>query len=291
MSIELTRRGFVAGMGAAVAATGVAGLNGAALKPRYGLQLYSIHKIFWKEPARILAALRAGGYDGVEFYDYNGLSAKALKKLCDDAGLKAMGTHLNGDVDLVGDKLKKTLDFAAEAGFESVVTPHAKRNTADEYKKFGQAMGAAAEAADAYGIKVGIHSTYHHFTARYGEETAWDMIYKEASPKLYQQIDTANTFHVGYDVVALLKKYPNRHFSIHAKENVPTKDGVLGVPPTDGGKCVPWKDLIAYMQTEPGLNWWIVEAEGRPDSLDPALACLKQLKAWTGQPPALRTGM
>ena len=166
MSIELTRRGFIAGIGAAVAATGVAGLNGAASKPRYGLQLYSIHKIFWKEPARILAALRAGGYDGVEFYDYNGLSAKALKKLCDDAGLKAMGTHLNGDVDLVGDKLKKTLDFAAEAGFESVVTPHAKRNTAGEYKKFGQAMGAAAEAADAYGIKVGIHSTYHHFTTR-----------------------------------------------------------------------------------------------------------------------------
>ena len=281
MSIELTRRGFLAGMGAAVAATGVAGLNEAASKPRYGLQLYSIHKIFWKEPARILAALRAGGYDGVEFYNYNGLSAKALKKLCDDAGLKAMGTHLNGDVDLVGDKLKKTLDFAAEAGFESVVTPHAKRNTADEYRKFGQAMGAAAEAADAYGIKVGIHSTYHHFTTRYGEETAWDMIYKEASPKLYQQIDTANTFHVGYDVVALLKRYPERHFSIHAKENVPTKDGVLGVPPTDGGTCVPWKELIAYMKTERGLNWWIVEAEGRPDSLDPALACLKQLKAWT----------
>ena len=51
--------------------------------------------------------------------------------------------------------------------------------------------------------------------------------------------------------------------------------------PTDGGKCVPWKDLIAYMQTESGLRWWIVEAEGRPESLDPALACLKQLKAWT----------
>ena len=32
MSIELTRRGFVAGMGAAVAATGVAGLNGAAAR-------------------------------------------------------------------------------------------------------------------------------------------------------------------------------------------------------------------------------------------------------------------
>ena len=278
--MTIDRRGFLAGMGAAVAAAGFAGTGAGRSKPRYGLQLYSIHKIFWKEPERILAAWRADGYDGVEFYNYNGLTAKAIRKLCDDAGINAMGTHLNGDIDLVGDKLKQTLDFAAEAGFESVVTPHAKRNTADEYKKFGHDMGLAAEAADAYGIKVGIHSIYHHFTTRYGDETAWDMIYKEASTKLYQQIDTANTFHVGYDVVALLKKYPNRHFSIHAKENVPTKDGVLGVPPTDGGKCVPWKELIAYMKTERGLSWWIVEAEGRPDSLDPARACLKQLKAW-----------
>jgi len=232
------------------------------------------------DPQDLLAALKAGGYDGVEFYNYNGLTAKALRKMCDDAGVKAMGTHLNGDVDLVDDALKRTLDFAAEAGFESLVTPHAKRDSADEYRRFGQAMGRAAEAADAYGIRVGIHSTYHHFTTTYGGETAWDMIYKEASPKLYQQIDTGNTFNTGYDVVGLLKKYPNRHFSIHAKENVPTVDGAFGVPPTDGGKCVPWQELIAYMKTETSLKWWIVEAEGRPDSVEPALTCLKTLKGW-----------
>ena len=278
------RRNFLKGLcsTAALAAAGCTCPCKAGAKPRYGLQLYSIHKIFWKEPERILAALKAGGYDGVEFYNYNGQSAKALRKMCADAGLAALGTHLNGDVDLVGDGLKKTLDFAAEAGFESLVTPHAKRNTADEYRKFGHTMGLAAEAAAAYGIKVGIHSTYHHFTTKYGDETAWDMIYKEASPLLYQQVDTANTFHTGYDVVGLLKKYPNSHFSIHAKENVPTVDGVLGVPPTDGGKCVPWPELIAYMKTEPALRWWIVEAEGRPDSLDPALKCVDILKRWVG---------
>jgi sugar phosphate isomerase/epimerase len=107
------------------------------------------------------------------------------------------------------------------------------------------------------------------------------MIYKEASPKLYQQIDTANTFHTGYDVVGLLKKYPNRHFSLHAKENVPTVDGVLGVPPKDGGKCVPWTELIAHMKTENFHRWWIVEAEGKPDSLDPSLKCIKLLRDWT----------
>ena len=281
--MAITRNEFLrlAGSAAAIAAAGCSCPCRQARKRLYGLQLYSIHKIFWKEPERILAALKAGGYDGVEFYNYNGLSGKALKKMCDDAGLIAMGTHLNGDVDLVGDALKKTLDFAAEAGFESLVTPHAKRDTADEYRKFGHAMGLAAEAAEKYGIKVGIHSTYHHFTTVYGGETAWDMIYKEASPKLYQQIDTANTFHTGYDVVGLLKKYRDRHFSIHMKENVPTIDGVFGVPPTDGGKCVPWKELIAHMKSEMFHRWWIVEAEGKPDSLDPSLKCIKLLRDWT----------
>jgi sugar phosphate isomerase/epimerase len=170
------------------------------------------------------------------------------------------------------------LDFCAEAGIESITTPHAKRDSEDAYRKFGHDIGLAAEAAAKYGIKVGIHTTYHHFTTRYNGVSAWDVIYSEASPLLQQQIDTGNTFHTGEDLVALLKKYRNRHHSIHAKENVPTIDGVLGVPPKDGGKCVPWNEVFAYMKTETEQKWWIVEAEGRPDSLDPAIKCIKFLE-------------
>lgn len=247
-------------------------------RPRYALQLFSIHKIFWKDPVRYLAALKAGGYDGVEFAGYNGKSAVELRRLLADAGLAAAGTHVNGDVALVGDELRRTLDFCAEAGIESITTPHAKRDSEDAYRKFGHDMGLAAEAAAKYGIKVGIHTTYHHFTTRYNGVSAWDVIYSDASQLLQQQIDTGNTFNTGEDLVALLRKYPNRHHSIHAKENVPTVDGVLGVPPTDGGKCVPWDDVFAYMKTEHAQKWWIVEAEGRPDSLEPAIKCVKFLK-------------
>ena len=279
----VTRGEFLGLMGASAAmmAGGCTCPCKCGAKPRYALQLYSIYKIFWKTPEKTLAALKAGGYDGVEFYNYGGKTSKELRGMCEAAGLKAMGTHLNGDVALVGDALKKTLDFAAEAGFESLVTPHAKRDSKEGYIKFGHDMGLAAEAAAAYGIKVGIHSTYHHFTTKYGEETAWDAIYSEASDKLYQQIDTGNTFHTGYDVVGLLKKYAGRHFSIHAKENVPTVDGVLGVPPTDGGKCVPWNELVQVMKADSSLGWWVVEAEGKPDSLDPAFKCLDVLRKWT----------
>ena len=279
-----TRSEFIRSIASAAACTAVGGCRclcaDAAQSPALALQLYSIHRIFWNAPEENLAALKACRYDGVEFAGYGGRTAAQIRKLLADAGMKAAGTHVNGDVALVGDELKRTLDFCAEAGIESVTTPHAKRDSAEAYRAFGRDMGKAAEAAAKYGIAVGIHTTYHHFTTRYGNETAWDMIYKDASPLLQQQVDTANTFHTGEDVVALLRKYRNRHHSIHAKENVPTYDGVFGVQPKDGGKCVPWSDVISYMKTESSLRWWIVEAEGRPDSLYPAVRCCRLLKGW-----------
>ena len=276
-----TRRSFLQGMGfsAAALAAGCRCPFGQGAVP-IALQLYSIHKIFWDAPERILAELKAGGYDGVEFAGYGGRAAKEIAKLLKDAGLRGAGTHVNGNVDLVGDGLKRTLDFCAEAGLESVVTPHAQRNSAAEYVRFGHDMGLAAEAAASYGIKVGIHTTYHHFKTKYDGVQAWDLMFQDASPLLQQQVDTSNTFNTGTDVVALLRKYPERHHSIHAKENVPTVDGTFGVPPTDGGACVPWADVIAYMKTERTQKWWIVEAEGKPAELGPALASQRILASW-----------
>lgn len=241
-------------------------------RPNVALQLFSIHKIIWNEPERILLDLKKAGYDGVEFAGYGGRTAAQLRKLLADAELEAAGTHVNGDVELVGDAMKRTLEFCAEAGIASITTPHAKRDSAEGYRAFGRAMGAAAEAAASYGIKVGVHTAYHHFTTRYGEETAWDMIFKDASPLLQQQVDTSNTFHVGQDVVALLKKYPGRHHSIHIKENEPSANGIIGEAPTDGGKRVPWKDVVGYMKTEFSNKWFVIETEHNPDSLSPAIA-------------------
>jgi len=276
-----TRKDFLGTLGATLAfgAAGCRSVAGAA-RPQVALQLYSIHGIFWREPVKCLTALKAAGYDGVEFYDAGGKTARELRAWLDDAGLKCAGVHVNGDVALVGDETRRTFDFWKEVGADLVTTPHAKRDSAAAYRTFGRAMGAAADAAVPYGIRVGVHSTYHHFTTKYGAATAWDEIYREASPRLCQQIDTGNTFHVHPDLLGVLRKYHGRHASIHLKENVPTLDGVLGTPPTDGGPCVPWADVIGYLKTEPELRWWIVEAEGKPASLEPAAQCRARLAAW-----------
>lgn len=189
-----------------------------------------------------------------------------------------MGTHVNGFVDLKGDGLAKTLDFCAEAGIGSVTTPHALCKTADEYRQFGRDMSVAAEKAVAYGIKVGIHTTYDHFRVKFNGLSAWETIFLEASPLLQQQIDTSNTFHViGDDLLALLEKYRGRHHSVHLKENVPSATATLGEPPKDGGRTVPWKKVLDCLAKE-DVAWYVVEAEAVPDSLEPLANSLKFLK-------------
>lgn len=268
---------MMGGFAASTALGGCAGLFCRARRAKMAAQLYSINKIFWKKPEWCLDGLRAAGYEGVEFAGYGKHSAKEIKKYLADAGMLGMGTHVNGFVALKGDELPRTLDFCAEAGIESVTTPHALCKTADEYRQFGRDMSFAAEKAAQYGIKVGIHTTYDHFRVKFDGVTAWDTIFAEASPLLQQQVDTSNTFHViGDGLLALLEKYRGRHYSVHLKENVPSATATLGEPPKDGGPTVPWKRVLAQLATE-DIAWYVVEAEAIPDSLKPLADSFKFL--------------
>jgi len=276
-----SRREFLQmfGASAALAAAGCKCPFCGCGRPKVAAQLYSIHKIFWQKPEECLGGLRAAGYDGVEFAGYGGHSAKEIRKYLSDAGLKGMGSHVNGFVDLKGEALVKTLDFCAEAGFDTVTTPHAVCKTEADYRQFGRDMSRAAEAAAPYGIKVGIHTTYDHFKVKYNGVTAWDTIFSEASPLLQQQVDTSNSFHViGNDLIPLLKKYRGRHYSVHLKENVPSATATLGERPKDGGPLVPWKDVFACLAEE-DVAWYVVEAEAVPDSLEPLANSLKFVRA------------
>ena len=108
--------------------------------------------------------------------------------------------------------------------------------------------------------------------------TAWDTIFADATPALQQQIDTSNTFNViGDALVPLIEKYRGRHYSVHLKENVPSRTATLGEKPTDGGRTVPWRKVLRTLASE-DVAWHVIEAEAVPDSLVPLADSLKFLK-------------
>src|SRR5262245_61787382 len=127
---SLARRDFLkagAAAGAFVAASSVLSNRafGAAAPaaPNYGpkklpwaVQLYTVGGPWRMDPAGTLAHLATLGFKGVEFAGYPaGVDAKGLRTMLDDAGIKAVGSHVGLNT-MQGDALKATVEFAQIVG-------------------------------------------------------------------------------------------------------------------------------------------------------------------------------
>ena len=258
MSMTMTRKDFFCGLGAS-AALALSGCRTFGSPRRLiALQLWSINKIMWKTmpPEEVFAKIRALGYDGVEFAGFGGKSAKEIRKMLADAGLRGMGSHNSGMEEFSGDGLKRNLDFCAEAGIESYTLPWYKTEGRENWDKFIAMMNTAAEAADAYGIRVGFHNHFHEFEQRIGDEFVWDYVYRRASPLLCQQVDTAQAIKTGVDPLELLKRYPTRNWYVHVKENYP-----MANRPNDPTTPVDLKGIADWCNADPNFRWYILEDE------------------------------
>jgi sugar phosphate isomerase/epimerase len=109
---------------AALAATAsLPGARGLLAAENYGpkklpfaIQLYTVGGAFRTDPDGTLAQLAAMGYKGVEFAGYPpGRDAKAIRKMLDDNGLKAVGTHIGLNT-MQGDALAATIEFNQTIG-------------------------------------------------------------------------------------------------------------------------------------------------------------------------------
>lgn len=87
-----------------------------------GVQLYSVRDDAAKDLPGTMAAVAKMGYTGIEWAGYHGRTAKELRKLADDLGLKSCGTH-TGMETLLGDKLQQTMDYNAELGNKYLIVP------------------------------------------------------------------------------------------------------------------------------------------------------------------------
>src|SRR2546426_2855304 len=110
MTPQLSRRTFVS-MVAAVPFAATNALKGARNVP-VGLELFSVRGELAKDLLGTVAAVGKMGYQVVEFYapylDWTTETAKSVRKVLDDTGLKCHSTHNNGP-SFTPDGLKKAI--------------------------------------------------------------------------------------------------------------------------------------------------------------------------------------
>ncbi len=273
---ELSRRQFLqrTALGAATVSVLAPTMLSAAVKGKIpvGLELYSLRDQCKTDLPGMLKAVSKIGYKGVEFAGYHGRSAKELRKMLDDNGLVACGTHTPYET-ILPDKLQETIEFNRTIGNKFLIVPWMEGKSAEAWMEKAKLFNEVADKVKSHGMAVGYHAHAHDFE-KFGDKSAWDIFFGGTKPEVVMQLDTSNCLEGGADPVSVLKKYPGRARTIHVKANGGGPEAVMGEDKVD------WAAVFEFCETKGGTEWYVVEHESSKDPLDAvtrAFAALKKL--------------
>ncbi|MGA3180627.1 MAG: sugar phosphate isomerase/epimerase [Verrucomicrobiota bacterium] len=264
---QFTRRQFIgaATAGSAALMTGCSMFRAAAppKKPLIGVQLYSVRYVFANDVPGTLAGIKNIGYDAVEFAGYATYAnnAAGLRKILDDNGLIACGTHMPGGLQgVTPENFDKTVEFNQILGNQKlIVASLANTATADDWARNADTFSAIAEKLKPHHMRIGYHNHVAEFKpiAGPGSPMPEDIFFGKASPDVFVELDIGHCAHAGADPVAALKKYAGRVLSVHVKDWVPATGGDI-----IGEGIVKWPEVLDACDHHGGaVQWYIVEEE------------------------------
>ncbi len=227
-----------------------------------GLQLYSVRDQCAKDLPGTLAAVAKIGYQHVEFAGYYDRSAKELRQMLDDNGLKACGTHTPYE-SVQGDKLKETIEFNHVIGNRFLIVPWMEGKSKQAWLEHAKLFNEISAKVRPEGQFVGYHAHAHDFE-KFDGESAWDIFFGNTKPEVIMQLDTSNCRDGGADPVAVLKQYPGRARSIHIKASGGGPEAVIGEDKVD------WPAVFAWCESQGGTQVYVVEHESSKDPVDAA---------------------
>lgn len=218
-----------------------------------GVQLYSVREACKTDFPGTLAALAQMGYRGVEFAGYWGRSAAEIRRMLDDHGLVACGSHTPSEA-IQPDKLAATIEFNQTIGNHFIIVPDMSGKTRAVWLKKAEYFNSVADQLKPLGLSIGYHSHFHDFHPVEGE-TAWDIFGENTHPEVILQLDTSNCVDGGGDPIASLRKFPGRTRSIHIKPNGGGPESVIGEDKID------WPTVFEICETTGGTQWYVMEHE------------------------------
>ncbi len=246
----------------------------------YGLQLYSVRDHMNKDPKGTVVKVGAMGYNFVETAGYKdgkfyGMEPLEFKKLCEDNGLKFLGSHTGQNMpdkenwDKTMAWWDKAIDAHAEAGVKWIVQPWMSDEgykSLDGLKRYIEYFNAVGAKCKAKGIYFGYHNHDAEFTTEFEGKPVQDWMLELTDPdNVMFQLDLYWINKGGKSALDYFDRYPGRFMLWHIKD-----DKELGA----SGK-IDFEPIFAAKEKS-GLKYGIVEVEEY--SYDPLVSVEKSLE-------------
>jgi sugar phosphate isomerase/epimerase len=246
-------------MAAATPFAAAAAFNAAKSVP-VGLELYSVRGDLAKDLLGTVAAVGKMGYQVVEFYapylEWTPETAKSVRKVLDDSGLKCLSTHNNGP-SFTPDGLKKAIDLNQIIGSKYLIMASAPRASGiDAWKALGDQLTAVSEQLKPLGMATGYHNHQVEWRPVDGKRPM-DVIAASTPKDVVLQFDVGTCLEVGADPIAWINANPGRIKSVHCKDWAPGR----GYDVAFGDGVAPWKRIFDAVETTGGVEYYLIEQE------------------------------
>lgn len=183
------------------------------------IQLYSVRDEAAADFAGTLKAIKAMGYEGVEFAGLYGLSAAEVKSLCAEVGLTPISAHVPY-YDMIADP-KGVLSAYAEIGCKYVAIPYLTPECRPGTEGFAGVVENAAmlgKVAKELGMTLLYHNhdfEFEKIDGKYALEVLYDTVPAEL---LETELDTCWVRVGGEEPAAYVKKFSGRAPVVHLKD-------------------------------------------------------------------------
>ena len=186
---------------------------------KIALQLYSIREEMEKDMDKTLGAVKAMGYDYVEWAGFYGKSAEEIKTLLDKHGLIGLSIHQPPSV--IIEQGQEAIDFLKEIGVKYCAIPYyALEDLQNNFDQIVELFTKVGKMLKENGIQMLYHNHDFEFH-KIGDEYILDKLFASVPADLMNpQIDTCWVRYAGLNPVDYVRRYKDRVSIIHFKDYI-----------------------------------------------------------------------
>ncbi|WP_413310268.1 sugar phosphate isomerase/epimerase [Bacillus sp. 1P10SD] len=220
--------------------------------------MYTLREESEKDFIGTLKKVAELGFDGVEFAGYGGLSAKEVRQVLDELGLKAAASHVPLE------DLETNLDLVIEdqkiLGSKYVVCPYLlpERRTEQDYQALIPLLEQAGETCRREGITLCYHNHDFELERLSDGRTALESIFEDTdAANVKAELDVYWLTKAGEKPVEWINRYKSRTPLIHLKDMTTDEEQYFAELGTGGVDI----ESVINLGEDAGVVWWIVEQD------------------------------
>lgn len=246
------------------------------------LQLYSVRDQLKEDFKRVVHRVAEIGYDGVQFAGYGGLTAPDMRRLLDETGLQAAGTHTG--LDVLEGSIDQELDYNLEIGNRWVVCPslpEARRGDIAAWRETALALNRIGERCRQRGLLFGYHNHAFEFPqiadGQPGERGIDVLLGQTDAELVFWEPDVYWIHKGGADPAGMIRQFAGRVPITHLKDE--SRDDRRTFAEVGEGS-LDWSAIL-QAAAESQVEWHCVEQDRCDrDPLESVRISLNNLRSW-----------